>query len=106
MHDPKFVSGGLLDERHKPPNLILGPTPILRRKSVNGQISDAEFARVQQHLSKRSVAFSMPEQSSETFALRPTAVPIHDDGDVEWQLGKIDSFSNGLFLRGIQWSVC
>ena len=56
--------------------------PILPGKGVEGQRRDAEFAAALNDVADRFGASSMPEDAGEPSSGGPSAVAIHDDGDM------------------------
>lgn len=74
------IAGEQAEQR---PHLTLRPLPVVRRECVQGQRSDSQPRRRLHGSPDRFSPRPMPRQPGQPAGLRPTAVPIHDDGDMQ-----------------------
>src|SRR5579871_1847917 len=70
------------EQLHEQSHFALGTLPVLAAKGEEGQHTDLAFGAVLDDLAGGVEASPMPRMAHQATGLRPTAVAVHDDGDV------------------------
>src|SRR5438105_7680922 len=76
-------SDRLLEERHQPADLVGLARPVLGGEAVERQVLDAALARGAQGAPDRLDARAVTGDCGKVTPTRPSAVPVHDDRDVQ-----------------------
>jgi hypothetical protein len=87
------------EQPHQVPHFGFRTTPVLGRERVQRQILEADLAGRTHHFANRGDAPHVSRFARQQAVSRPTAVAIHDDGDVLGQMlgkGRRCSFKNGF----------
>jgi hypothetical protein len=90
VHGPELVFGCLFDELHQPAYFVGRATPILGGEGVDGQISDAKLAGIEENPTESFVTFSVSEQATKSLFASPPAIAVHDDGHMLGELIQVD----------------
>ena len=72
----------LLENAPEAADLALRALPVFQGEGVERQHLDAELDAAFDHLADRAAAGAVAHETRHAAALRPAAVPVHDDGDV------------------------
>src|SRR5438874_2883421 len=75
----------MAQQPHPIVDLVERPLPVFRGKTEQRQIRNAEFGRRRQRAPHRLGATAVTSNARQTAALRPSAVPVHYDGNVPRQ---------------------
>jgi hypothetical protein len=74
----------LHEEAHQTTDLFLGAPPVLSGESEKRQMTDAELPTLLNHHSYCFGSVSVALDSRHEPLFSPTAVTVHDDGEVAW----------------------
>src|SRR5690606_38890350 len=88
------------EQLHQGRHLEGRAAPILLTEGIEGQRLDPEAPRRAHDLPDRARSLLVARGAATAKALRPTAVPVHDDGDVLGQPVKVDEGQGGRSTTG------
>jgi hypothetical protein len=77
-----LVDKEALEQPHQEVDLRARTLPVFDRERVERQALDAHARALGRDLAHRADAFAVAEHAPQAARLRPTAVAVHDDGDV------------------------
>jgi hypothetical protein len=89
----------VLEEVHQGIDFVFGTAPILFRKSIKGEVLDAEPAGSADNTAHGMAACAMSCGAGFGSEFGPAAVAIHDDGDVAWEFACVDEGHGGSLGR-------
>ena len=89
MQIDEIAADEALHHPHELVDLGLRPRPILRRKAVDRQIRDRKLHGGAHRPPDRLHAHAMTDRARQSTRIRPSAIAVHDDGDVTQRLSPI-----------------
>ena len=72
------------EEAHEEGDLVRGPSPVLAAEGEDGDELDAKLDGLEDHVVQDLGAALMPCDPRQESLTGPSAVPVHDHGDVPW----------------------
>jgi len=84
LHVFDFFFKVLNEQAHEGGHLVVGTAPVFGAEGEQGEVADAFFQAVFHQVWHQTRAFDMAHGARHEALFGPTAIAIHDDGNVSW----------------------
>ena len=85
----KIMADEALQKAHEVRDFLGRAPPVLGREAVDGQVADAEIAGGAHGATDRFDAAAMALEPRQAALGRPTAIAVHDDGDMRRECSRL-----------------